>query len=288
MIKTILASLTGFGSDRAVLDAAFAVAGAQESHVTCLHTRIDPSDGAAILGVSALQIHGNLLDLAQRISQEQQERSGHAKSAFADASRSHNIPVGIDPDQAKGPSASLQEVTTFLDETLHVSRYHDLVVTGRAAELNAAQLHALVMDSGRPVLLAPSRPTSKIGEKVMIAWKDGPEAARALTAAMPFLIHAKQVTIAMVSDHGASDVADLTSAQSVARQLKWHGIQADVQLANSPALSTSKKLEEIAFALDADLIIMGAYGHSRMREFIFGGVTKDLLGACALPLLVAH
>ena len=61
-----------------------------------------------------------------------------------------------------------------------------------------------------------------------------------------------------------------------------------MQVSNSPAVSASKKLEEIAFSLDADLLVMGAYGHSRMREFVFGGVTRDLLGACAIPILMLH
>ena len=131
MIKTILASLTGFGSDKTVLDAAFAVARNNDSHVTCLHTHIDPIAGAA------LQIHGNLLEITQRISQEEQERSRDVKSAFEEACKRHGMPAGNDLDRAKEPSASLHQVTTFQNETLHRSRYHDLIVMARVAELSA-------------------------------------------------------------------------------------------------------------------------------------------------------
>ena len=185
-------------------------------------------------------------------------------------------------------SASLEEVTTFQDETLRRSRYHDLIVMGRVAELTAGQLHNMVMQSGKPVIVAPSKPTRQIGERVLISWKDGPEAAKAVAAAMPILAHAKQVTIVTVPEHSAGDAADRVSAESLAKQLRWHGINANVQVSDSPVISTSKKLEEIAFALDADLLVMGAYGHSRMREFMFGGVTRDLLSACAIPILMMH
>ena len=274
MIKTILASLTGFGSDKTVLDAAFAVARRHNSHVTCLHTRIDPNEGAALVGVSATQIHGNLLELTLKINREQQERSGRAQSTFADASKSHNVPVRDNPERTEGASASLLEVTTFLDETLRRSRYHDLVVMGRVPELAAEQLDSMVMQSGRPLLIAPSKPTRQIGEKVMIAWKDGPEAARALSAALPILAHAKHVTIVTLSEHSSENAREKASAESVVEQLGWHGIQAKSQVSNSPVISASRKLEEIAFTLDADLLVMGAYGHSRLREFVFGGVTR--------------
>jgi nucleotide-binding universal stress UspA family protein len=286
MIKTILASLTGFGSDKAVLDAAFAVARNNDSHVTCLHTRIDSIEGAALVGVSTMQIHGNLLEITQRISRKEQERSGNVNSAYEEACKSHGVPAGDDLEHAKGPSASLHQVTAFQNETLHRSRYHDLIVMARVSELSPEPLHNIVMQSGRPVLIVPSKPTRVIGERVMIAWKDGPEAARAVAAALPILAHAKHVTIVSVSENGSDD--DKGSAECVVTYLRWHGVQAQAEMSKSLSVSTSKKLEEIAFGLDADLLIMGAYGHSRMREFVFGGVTRDLLSACAVPILMTH
>jgi nucleotide-binding universal stress UspA family protein len=288
MIKTILASLTGFGSDKAALDAAFAIALKSHSHVACLYTGIDPIEGAALVGVSTMQIHGNLLEITQRISREEQERSGHVTSAFNEACRRHGMPAGDDPEHAKGPSASLHKVTTFLNETLRRSRYHDLIAMARAAEISPERLHNIVMQSGRPVLIAPPKPVKAMGDRVMIAWKDGPEAARAVAAAMPILSHARHVTIVSVSENDSRADSDRVSAENAAEYLRWHGIKAKIQVSNSPATSISEKLEEIAFDLDADMLVMGAYGHSRMREFVFGGVTKDLLRACAVPLFMTH
>jgi nucleotide-binding universal stress UspA family protein len=286
MIKTILASLMGFGSDKTVLDAAFAVARNNNSHVTCLHTRIDPIEGAALVGASTMQIHGSLLEITHRISREEQERSGNVKAAFEEACKRHGMTSGDDLEPAKGPSASLRQVTTSRNETLYRSRYHDLIVMARVAELSAERLHNIVMQSGRPVLIAPTKPAGEIGERVMIAWKDGPEAAKAAAAAVPILAHAKHVTIVSVSENGSDE--DKESVECLAAYLRWHGIRAQAETAKSPVISISKKLEEIALGLDADLLIMGAYGHSRMREFIFGGVTGDLLSACAIPVLMAH
>jgi nucleotide-binding universal stress UspA family protein len=121
---------------------------------------------------------------------------------------------------------------------------------------------------------------------VVIAWKEGPEAARAVAAALPILAHARHVTIVSVSENGSDE--DKGSAKCLATYLRWHGIQAQAEMSKSPSISISKKLEEIALGLDADLLIMGAYGHSRMREFVFGGVTRDLLSACAVPVLMTH
>lgn len=286
MIKTILASLMGFGSDKTVLDAAFAVARNNNSHVTCLHTRIDPIEGAALAGVSTMQVHGNLLEVTQKISRESQQLSKNVSSAFEEACKRHGMPSGDGLERTKGLSASLDQVTTIENETLHRSRYHDLVVMARVAELSSERLHNVVMQSGRPVLIAPTKPTSEIGERVMIAWKDGPEAARAVAAALPILAHATHVTIVSVSESGFDDGKG--AAECLAKYLRWHGIETQVEISKSPSISISKKLEEIAFGLDADLLVMGAYGHGRMREFVFGGVTSDLLGACALPVLMTH
>jgi nucleotide-binding universal stress UspA family protein len=72
------------------------------------------------------------------------------------------------------------------------------------------------------------------------------------------------------------------------RQLKWHGVEAKVQMSYAPTVPASSKIEEIAFGLDADLLVMGAYGHSRVREMVFGGVTRDMLANCAIPVLMMH
>jgi nucleotide-binding universal stress UspA family protein len=286
MIKTILASLTGFSSDRAVLDAAIALARIDIGHVTCLHTRIDAAEGAALAGATNSQLHANLPQMLQRIAQEENERSQHCKAAFADACKRLSVMISDDPAKADGVSACLTEMTTLLNETLHEARFHDLVVLARTPELSSERIHSLVAQAGRPILIAPSKPVQVIGQTVVVAWKDGPEAARALGAALPVLLRAKRVIILSVSEDSAGDDTDRVSADGVAKTLKWHGIAAEVQMSYAPSVSASAKILEIAYGQDADLLVMGAYGHSRMREFVFGGVTRDILADCAIPVLM--
>jgi nucleotide-binding universal stress UspA family protein len=286
MIKTVLASLTGHGSDKAALDAAIAVAKIDGGHVNCLHVRIDAVQAAAVVGAAGT--NSNLHENAQSIAREEQALSQQARSVFQDACQRHALPVARKPGEVDGPSVSFSEVTSLFNETLHQARTHDLLVIARDPELSSERLHSLVMQSGRPVLIAPTRPLKSLGGLVVIAWKDGPEAARALSAALPILVKASRVIILTVSEDGAGDDADLVSAEGVARQLGWHGIEAEVQMSYAPVLSASLTIQEISSNLDADLLVMGAYGHSRLREFVFGGATRDILLDYAMPVFMLH
>ena len=285
MLKSILASLAGFDSDRTVLDAAFAVARVDQGHVAALHTRIDPGSTAATLSVLQPQLRGELLDAMQRIAREEEERSGQAKLAFAEACKRHGAVT-----EALGPgvTAAFREMTTFENETLHQARLHDVVVMARVAELASESLHTMVMLAGKPVLIAPHRPTRTIGETVAIAWKDSAEAARAVTAALPILERAKRAVVISVSEDPSRTAPDRVSAEGVVSQLKRHGVDARLDCGSSDAGPAAVKIREMCYAMDADLLVCGAYGHSRMREMVFGGVTRDLLTACDIPLLVLH
>lgn len=285
MIKTILASLTGFESDRTVLDAAVAAARIDGAHIDCLHTRIDVSQTADFIGAAASH-RDVLLDLTRKLAEEERGRSEHARAAFQDAVKRHALPVA---DKAEnGVSASWTELVTLQNETLHRARLHDLTVMGRDPELSSERIHNVLMQSGRPLLLAPSRPVTAIGQTVALAWKEGPGAARAVTAAMPLLAKAGQVVLLSVPEGGMTDDIGRASADALAGQLRRHGIKADIRLKSAQSLSVSETLLEMAYACGADLLAMGAYGHSRMREFVFGGVTRDLLKDSALPLFLFH
>ena len=107
-----------------------------------------------------------------------------------------------------------------------------------------------------------------------------------MTAASHILSHAGSVAILSVAEE--SDDSERISAEHLVRNLTWQGIKADVRMCKSPQRSTSQALLDMAYDCDADLLVMGAYGHSRIKEFIFGGVTSDLLKASALPLFMVR
>ena len=284
MPGTILASLTGLGSDRSVLDAAAAAARIDGAHIQCLHTRIDVVETAALVAPTSSN-RRDLNDLMQKISSEQEGRARHAREAFSEACKRHKLAVRDRPDGIEGVSIAWKESRSFLNDALHESRYHDFTVMSRDEELSRERIISVLMQSGRPLLLAPDKPVETLGRTVAIAWKEGEEAARALTAASTILSRAQSVVILSVSEDPAAD-GDRSAAEHLANRLAWRGIKAEVRMSYLPKSSTSGTLLDMAYACDADLLVMGAYGRSRVREFVFGGVTRDLLATSPLPLFM--
>ena len=286
MPKTILASLTGLGSDHTVLESAVALARIEGGHVCGLHTRIDILETAALIETASPRQNFSPQDLLQEISSQEDTRSRHARRAFEEACTRHALGVRDTPvKDAPSLSAEWKENRSFLNETLHEARYHDVTVMRRDEELSSERIVSVLMQSGRPLLLAPLRPTQVIGRRVAIAWKPVAEAARTVTAASFILSRAEEVVILYVAEDENPEHSR-ASAEHLAAQLAWQGIRAEVRLAGSRGVTTSQALLDAACEGDADLLVAGAYGHSRMREFIFGGVTRDLLQASALPLFM--
>ena len=286
MTKTILASLSGLSSDRTVLEAAAAAARIEGGHIQCLHTRIDAVEAAAVLGLTSprVDLHSSL----RQIAGQEEERSRHARQTFDEVCKRHALSIHDTPGKGAPISAAWKENQSFLNETLNESRYHELTVMARDEELSSERIVSVLMQSGRPLLIAPAKPVEVIGKKVAIAWKATAESARALTASSFILSQAEKVVILSVSEAMAGDDSDRFSAEHLLRQLAWQGITAEVHMNYSPSLATSQALLDMAYDSDADLLVMGAYGHNRMRESVFGGVTRDLLAASALPVFMVR
>src|SRR5581483_1607542 len=126
-----------------------------------------------------------------------------------------------------------------------------------------------------------------LGRNIAIAWKAGAEAARAVTAASSWLERAERIFILSVSRHPVGDDRDRLSAEHLAASLRWRGLNAEVQtdFATGPEART---LESMACERDADLLVMGAYGHNRLREYVLGGVTRSMLAGAVLPVLMVR
>lgn len=178
-------------------------------------------------------------------------------------------------------------------EVARQGRYADLTVITRPGPdgddlLFEKAFDGALFDSGRPVALIPPGWTGGFGRRITIAWDGSREAARAVGAAMSLIEAAEEVRIAMaaprVSDteHGDEPGADLGAA------LARHS--ANVSVDRLPALgrTPSEILLEHAYDSSADLMVMGGYGHSRLTEAVFGGVTHDMIRNASLPLLMAH
>jgi nucleotide-binding universal stress UspA family protein len=173
------------------------------------------------------------------------------------------------------------------------ARAADLVVVGRSenySRLGPQQLLNVgdaVMRTGRPVLVVPPRSTCLALDRVLVAWKDTAEARKAISAALPLLRKAKELTILEVaSDTRERDAAD-THVADVVNWLKRHNIAASARVETS-AGDAGSQLDAIASEARIDVIVAGAYGHTRLHEWIFGGVTRHLLQRSPTCALLAH
>ena len=182
------------------------------------------------------------------------------------------------------------EGTTPENLALH-GRYADLLVLGQddPESDSAGLLETVLFNSGRPVLAIPFAGNFKsIGKRVLIGWNASREATRALHDALPLIAKADTATVFLANPkrglgaHGEEPGAD------IARHLARHGLKVEVAKAVADDVADSALLLNHASDMGADLLVMGAYGHSRLREFILGGVTRSLLREMTIPVLLSH
>lgn len=167
----------------------------------------------------------------------------------------------------------------------------DLIVVGRAAHVQsnpyrpASILGPLLQASHTPVMVCPNELAhfDPLGVAV-IAWNGSFEAANALRAALPMLRQASAVFLVTIDGDRQYDFPQLDAAEYLSR----HGIKSDLLSESKGTLSVEDRIIATANAVDAAFVVMGAYGHSRAREFLFGGVTRSLLEECSLPLIMSR
>jgi nucleotide-binding universal stress UspA family protein len=173
---------------------------------------------------------------------------------------------------------AIAKATAYVAEQ---SRAADLVVTGTAREgvyldpLTELDPGELIMQAGRPILIVPPEANRLVAKHIVVAWKDTRESRRAVLDALPFLQAATDVTVAEIASRSEITAA-VRSGEDVAGWLKRHGVCAGAHAVVADE-EPSTVIEGLLQQNGADLIVAGAYGHSRMEEWIFGGVTRDLL-----------
>lgn len=173
-----------------------------------------------------------------------------------------------------------------------IARSADIIVAGGkppadASSYRTADPAELAILSGRPVLVVPTHGGPLRAEAVVVAWKDTREARRALADALPVLRAADEVHVVEIYDEGQFAEADARTADVVAG-LRRHGVKARGRGVYAPDIDVSRVLKAQARLIDADLIVAGCYGHSRMNEWFFGGATRELLQGPDCYLLMSH
>lgn len=275
-LKDLLVYVDHDPACEARVDLALALAVQHEAHLTGLHVMTWPR----LPRFAQAELPPSFLDLQR---QQLDERAGEAEDAFQARARRHGV------------RAEWRVAEGDLTETVKLhARYADLTVIGQGLDLeNApgelADLPAnLVLGVGRPLLVIPRYGSfDTLGQRVLIAWNGSREATRAVNDAIPLLARAARVTVLSVDPDDNARRPRVPSAD-IALHLARHGIAAEAASTRGVDLGVGDLLLSRAADLGADLIVMGAYGHSRVREMVLGGATRHLLQHMTVPVLMSH
>lgn len=261
------------------LETAIAMAEAHGAHLDACALLEQPAYYYGIGSEVAADVY---LEDVERVKQLAEEVASKAGKRLAEAGHDGGV------SWETGVPAAVSELAA------RHARYADLALIGQPFDgpqetLLMKIFEGVLFDSGRPFAVVPHGWTAgTFGKRVMIAWTPRKEAARAVADAMPFLEAAEAVHVAVVdpetgdTDHGPEPGADL--ATSLAR----HDVKVSVDQLPSAGQTVTRRLVKHAEESGVDLIVMGGYGHWRLREILFGGVTREMLRTSPLPLILAH
>ena len=285
-IASILVPIRGDGKGEHVLEHAMAVAARTGAHIDAVHCRPRAQDflpfGVAVPAFMREQIAGSV---DEATSQEE----AHLHRLFDAFVARHRIAV-IEPEARPLPGrpsiAWHRETGRQADILARRGRLADLVTLAqpdRQRNLGANSLHAALMETGRPVLMCPgAAPAADFARRIAVAWNGAREAARAVAGALPLLALAEQVTVIT-----AGGAAEGPAAEALLRYLAMHGVAARAHSVADGG-EVGADLLAGAAAAEADLLVMGGYGHSRGRETLLGGASQHVVDHAALPVLLAH
>jgi nucleotide-binding universal stress UspA family protein len=282
-IRRLLVPIDGTEPGRAAMALAIAVARRLGSHIDGLHVHIEPIEALPIVGEG---VSGALIqELIELTAREATGRAAAAKRIFDEVQAEYQIPLLKSP-HANGASAWWSEVMGREDEVIaRLGRLADMIVVSRPspkAEVGASlAFDTALFETGRPVLVAPREAPGDVGHHIAVAWNDSAESSRALAASLPLLRTAARVTVVAA----VSGDVDQDECRAVVDYLHWHGVAAEERVVLGHGAVGDALIEGCG---DADLIVMGAYTHSRLLQLILGGVTRHLLEEARVPLLMAH
>lgn len=259
------------------LEIAVRLAGAFEAHLSAIYTAAEYFVPAYI----ATQIPVDLMS-SQRDAIEQ-ARAG-AKAKFTEATRK------------AGLQAEWRAEEGFARDVVPIhARYADFAIVGQndpdepVSDFDRELPERIVLDSGRPILAIPyAGRFDVIGKRVMVAWNSSPQAARAINEALPLLARADRVMVLAINPKGGPKGHGDIPGADIAHHLARHGIKAVASRTQAEDIEVADVILSRAADDGTDLIVMGAYGHSRLRETVLGGATRGLLAHMTVPVFMSH
>ena len=277
-VKRILLVLSGSVADGAAAHAAFHIAGRFGAQVDALHVEGDIADGLPYIELSLSE--GALTREFAKARERQEGAAQWAREIFEAARREAGAEDGgVGWRTTRGRAA---------DVVGSEGRVYDLTVIGAKADFAGASagevVTAALLETGHPVLVVPDAGQPTLGQRILVGWNRGTPAARAVAAALPFLGAAAEVVVAYIGTGAKAG----PGPKELCVNLAAHGIEAIPRQIAPVAGSVAQGLRDAAEAAGADLMIMGAYSHSRLTEMVLGGVTSEMLEHSPIPLLMAH
>ncbi len=277
--KTILISLNEVGRLSELVAAAVALARQTGSHVSGLYV------------VPAVQVYPSVgFEAAPQVFEGNRsyfrDNGPRVKQAFEEAMRRENLSHDFHQVDARTP--------VIAEEVVAAGRVADLVVVSATnpEEITGVErdfAEQVVMSLGRPVIVLPYKGNATLAlNEIVVGWDGGREAARAAFDALPLLKQAGKVRIVRIDPQKDPSLRGSVAGADLAEALSRHGVKAEAQGYPTDGQDEGQALMRCAEDAGAGLIVMGAYGHSRLAEFIFGGATRFVLNRLACPVLMSH
>ncbi|MGH7119473.1 MAG: universal stress protein [Acetobacteraceae bacterium] len=285
MPRFILVPATGADSDASVFATALAVARVWAGHLKFLHVHADVD--AILMTIAGTGIMATT-EIAAHLEQDIAERHQRAERMVRDFCAREEV---LFDDMPGSNRASAEWRVETGDEEAWLAtqgRVADLIVVGRACDAGVATmdlLEAALLQTGRPMVIAAAKPPRIEAGTIAIAWKDTREAARAVAASLPFVAKAARVIIFSVEE---DTTGHELSGNRLAQALRWHNPEVTLQGLVPDNRAPVDTLLDAAGSFQANLLVMGAYSHSRTREVMFGGFTRRVLRGADLPVLMAR
>ncbi len=290
--RKLLLPLSDTPCGHAALALGVKLAAAWRAHLAGIVVRVDAASVAPLAGEG---LSGAMIeDMMAATERESAGRARGLEAGFTAAAQAAGLrpgaPLGTPLGAPLGAASGAVTVVTGRDEEIvpAMARLSDLTIlphSNQDEESGASGcLHAVLFESGRPVLIAPRQPVAEIGRRCCVAWNGTPEAAAALSAMLPWLRQAEAVRVLHAPEYQRRGPA----AAEVLPYLALHGVTADIAAFAPVNRDVGAGLLAASAAFGADLLGMGAYSHSRLRQMILGGVTRHVLGHAELPVVMAH
>ena len=289
MFKILLVPLFGQDGDKEALEAAYELLPDEGGHLNCLYVHDDAAAITSFVQADAMGAPVVTPQLIDMLNEDARAQKAKARRTFDHFCETHGLNDRASPGVA--PSASWNEISADMVESIsQAARYNDAVILKRGPEFadpSLASVGGIAIGGGRAVLLFPEHWQPRPIRCAVVAWKDAPEAARAVSLALPVLQQARHVFIFSASETNKLENTE-RSARACGAFLRAHGLDSEIRCMESDEEDAKSLIFAEAAGVGADLIVMGAYGRSRLREFVFGGFTRRALAESAIPLMLVH